>query len=170
MRPFSKCTAVRTPFTSRFRRISLAHSPEDCAPPAVSDMEGSCRLSNIASRNEFRNCSFTVIVDSGAAVRRLREMPASWAVTVAKQNNTGRKTIKDFAFILMNPHLECAGKAQRRRRSGIASIAKKLIQSGVAAPLCHRTPKLQATANNVVEANQADAFFFVVNHRQHVDL
>src|SRR2546430_1885318 len=88
--PFSKCTAVRTPPASRFKRISLAQSGPDFAPPTVNGMEGSFKLSNIAVRNEFRNCSVTVIVASpvGAFAARRPRVADSCASVVWQQSNT----------------------------------------------------------------------------------
>src|SRR6266852_9707109 len=89
MRPFSKCTAVRTPSTSRFNLISLGHSAVDDAPPIVSGIAGSFRLSKIAARKEFRNCSLTVIVASAAGellTRRPRVAFVSWAFALTTQS------------------------------------------------------------------------------------
>src|SRR5713226_9465272 len=86
MRPFSKCTAVRTPSTSRFNLISLGHCAVDDAPPIVSGIEGSFRLSKMAVRKEFRNCSLTVIVASAAGellTRRPRLALVSCACVVS---------------------------------------------------------------------------------------
>src|ERR1041385_2007141 len=84
--PFSKCTAVRTPPASRFKRISLAQPGPDFAPPTVNGMEGSFKLSNIAVRNEFRNWSVTIIVASpvGALTARRPRVADSCAVTLLK--------------------------------------------------------------------------------------
>jgi hypothetical protein len=74
---------------SRFKRISLAQFAEDCAPPTVSGIDGSFKLSNIAVRNAFRNCSLTVIVASAEgpelAVRRSRLAFDSWAKQLAQR-------------------------------------------------------------------------------------
>src|SRR5216683_1985033 len=89
MRPFSKCTAVRTPSTSRFNLISLGHSAVDDAPPIVRGIEGSFRLSKMAVRKEFRNCSLTVIVASAAGellTRRPREAVDSCAFALTTQS------------------------------------------------------------------------------------
>src|SRR5713226_310523 len=94
MRPFSKWTAVRTPPTSRFNLISLGHPTEDDAPPIVSGIEGSFRLSKIAVRKEFRNCSLTVIAASAVGTlltRRPRVAEESCAGTQVEQT---RRTIE----------------------------------------------------------------------------
>src|SRR5712671_2315285 len=92
MRPFSKCTAVRTPSTSRFNLISLGHSAVDDAPPIVSGIEGSFRLSKMAARKEFRNCSLTVIVASAGneLLQRLRVALGSCAFTLTTQSAVRR--------------------------------------------------------------------------------
>src|ERR1700674_4666409 len=89
MRPFSKCTAVRTPSTSRFNLISLGHSAGVEGPPIVSGIEGFFRLSKIAERKEFRNCSLTAIVASAAGEllqRRLRVAFVSCAFALTTQS------------------------------------------------------------------------------------
>ena len=72
MRPFSKWTAVRMPPTSRFNLISLGHCAVEEPPPIVRGIEGSFKLSKMAVRKEFRNCSLTVTVASAAGALAAR--------------------------------------------------------------------------------------------------
>jgi len=63
---------VRTPPVSRFNLISLAHFAVDDAPPIVSGIAGSFKLSKMAVRKEFKNCSLTVTVASAAGASLTR--------------------------------------------------------------------------------------------------
>src|ERR1043166_4521444 len=96
MWPFSKCTALRTPLSSRLRRISLAHSELEVPPAIVNGIDGSFRLSKTAVRNELRNCSFTVTVASpaGALPARGPRVADSCADEVAETKTTSADETK----------------------------------------------------------------------------
>src|SRR4029453_5238562 len=134
MRPLAKCTAVRTPPTSRLSRISLAQSAVDLAPPTVRGIDGSFKLSKMPARNEFRNFSLTTMVASAPdslAARRLRE-PVSCPGTLAirksktKEAQIVRPEEVNVVSIQTTPVLACGGRAQRRHRFAFLAIATRL--------------------------------------------
>jgi hypothetical protein len=144
--PFSKLTAVRVLAFSRFRRISLAQLGEDCAPPAVRGIVGSFRLSNMAVRNAFRNCSLIVTVASAAgpvAARRSRLALDSCAITERETISSINVANSTLSFI-RGPLVEIWSAPAER--SGDGALDEPLTTNGKSKALsgytCHRTSRI----------------------------
>src|SRR6266704_3130738 len=82
----------------------------------VSGIDGSFRLSNIAVRNEFRNCSLTVIVASaaGALAARRSRVVVSWALTKESSRRISKKVKAALAFINQTSFFQTKDPKRRR--------------------------------------------------------